>query len=520
MTGSVAENGTRLGAGNPNASSLFTRTAAGFQINQMVWDFGRVRAFAASLDARAEAMKEAATGARAEVLWRVRGTYFRALAAQTQLRVMAANLEARRLTMRQVKALTDSQLRSTLDLSFAELHVAEAEMAQLRAESEVRTAAVELAAAMGETEAREYTLADPGDPAGAVGAGVEEVVREAMEGRAELAALRQQARAATRFADSEKRQGLPMLTATGVAGMFGWRDANLRQRYGALAMNLNIPLFNGGQFKSRAAEADLRAESVRQELREMEVRVAREVRAAWVEGENARRRMALTGKVAPFFTHQVAWRAVVPGDPADPAEVEVHMGPGKHLVSYPLRGGAWRNIVAVEERRRWVEEGWSLRDDPLELRLAFEGFSPRVRDWLERVEDVWLWGLFRHEVARDWFRVLPGGVAGILGDAAHPTLPFLAQGANMALEDAAVMGRCLAASATPAEGFARFEALRWQRTADIVNRSRDNAKRFHNPQLADDAVAVAYVDREWQPESVRRRYDWLFEYGAHSARMP
>lgn len=297
VTGSVAENGTRLGAGNPNASSLFTRTAAGFQINQMVWDFGRVRAFAASLDARAEAMKEAATGARAEVLWRVRGTYFRALAAQTQLRVMAANLEARRLTMRQVKALTDSQLRSTLDLSFAELHVAEAEMAQLRAESEVRTAAVELAAAMGETEAREYTLADPGDPAGAVGAGVEEVVREAMEGRAELAALRQQARAATRFADSEKRQGLPMLTATGVAGMFGWRDANLRQRYGALAMNLNIPLFNGGQFKSRAAEADLRAESVRQELREMEVRVAREVRAAWVEVENARRRMALTGKV-------------------------------------------------------------------------------------------------------------------------------------------------------------------------------------------------------------------------------
>jgi outer membrane protein len=297
MTGSVAENGTRLGAGNPNASSLFSRTAAGFQINQMVWDFGRVRAFAASLDARADAMKEAATGARAEVLWRVRGTYFRALAAQTQLRVMAANLEARRLTMRQVKALTDSQLRSTLDLSFAELHVAEAEMAQLRAESEVRTAAVELAAAMGETEAREYTLADPGDPAGAVGAGVEEVVREAMEGRAELAALRQQARAATRFADSEKRQGLPMLTATGVAGMFGWRDANLRQRYGALAMNLNIPLFNGGQFKSRAAEADLRAESVRQELREMEVRVAREVRAAWVEVENARRRMALTGKV-------------------------------------------------------------------------------------------------------------------------------------------------------------------------------------------------------------------------------
>ena len=106
-----------------------------------------------------------------------------------------------------------------------------------------------------------------------------------------------------------------------------------------------------------------------------------------------------------------------------------------------------------------------------------------------------------------------GGVC-LIGDAAHPTLPFLAQGANMALEDAAVMGRCWAESSSATEAFARFEAVRWQRTADIVNRSRDNAKRFHNPQLADDAVAVAYVDREWEPESVRRRYDWLFEYDA------
>jgi salicylate hydroxylase len=88
----------------------------------------------------------------------------------------------------------------------------------------------------------------------------------------------------------------------------------------------------------------------------------------------------------------------------------------------------------------------------------------------------------------------------------------LAQGANMALEDAAVIGRCLAAAGNPVEAFARFESVRWQRTADIVNRSRDNAQRFHNPQLADDALAVAYVDREWQPESVRRRYDWLFDH--------
>jgi salicylate hydroxylase len=131
-------------------------------------------------------------------------------------------------------------------------------------------------------------------------------------------------------------------------------------------------------------------------------------------------RAALNGKVAPFFTHQVAWRALIPASPDDPAEAEVHMGEGCHLVSYPLRGGTLRNIVAVEERRQWVEEGWNLRDDPLEMRLAFEGFSPRVQGWLEAADSVWLWGLFRHPVAKCWF----GPRAVILGDAAHPTLPF------------------------------------------------------------------------------------------------
>jgi salicylate hydroxylase len=91
----------------------------------------------------------------------------------------------------------------------------------------------------------------------------------------------------------------------------------------------------------------------------------------------------------------------------------------------------------------------------------------------------------------------------------------------MAIEDAAVMAQCLASCADrpqdAATALRRFESLRWQRTADIVNRSADNAKRFHNPRLADPAFAEAYIDSEWDSERVRRRYDWLFEYDALNA---
>ncbi|MEY4983655.1 MAG: hypothetical protein RIR62_1921, partial [Pseudomonadota bacterium] len=222
-------------------------------------------------------------------------------------------------------------------------------------------------------------------------------------------------------------------------------------------------------------------------------------------------RRALAGKVVPFFTHQVAWRALVPCDPSEPAQAEVHMGAGRHLVTYPLRGGRLRNIVAVEERRRWVEEGWSLRDDPVELRLAFESFSPRVRGWLEQVQDVWLWGLFRHDVAREWFRILPQGAVALLGDAAHPTLPFLAQGANMALEDAFVLARSLAETDSIAAGLAAYQAARADRCRRIVAAATANARNYHlSGPLRGIAHAGLRLGGRIAPGLALRKFDWLY----------
>ena len=102
----------------------------------------------------------------------------------------------------------------------------------------------------------------------------------------------------------------------------------------------------------------------------------------------------------------------------------------------------------------------------------------------------------------------------LLGDACHPTLPMLAQGANMAIEDGMVLARCLSANANVAQALSQYEAARVTRTSQIVRRSTEAARRFHNPALGDPAGAAAYVDREWTPEKIEARYGWLFEYDA------
>ena len=229
------------------------------------------------------------------------------------------------------------------------------------------------------------------------------------------------------------------------------------------------------------------------------------------DGLHSLTRAALNGPEVPFFTGQVAWRALIPCTPDAPAEAEVFMGPGRHLVSYPLRGGTLRNIVAVEERRRWTEEGWTLRDDPMDLRAAFERFDPRVRGWLDQVEDPWLWGLFRHEVAAQWGRPLPAGGAAILGDAAHPTLPFLAQGASLALEDAYVLARELDRAQSLQAGLAAYQAARVDRARRAVAAANGNAKAYH---LREPWRGLAHLGLRLSgrlaPGYALSRFDWLY----------
>ncbi|MEP3441450.1 MAG: FAD-dependent monooxygenase [Sulfitobacter sp.] len=219
------------------------------------------------------------------------------------------------------------------------------------------------------------------------------------------------------------------------------------------------------------------------------------------DGIHSRARVALNGPDAGFFTGQVAWRAVVPNrfDHANVAMVT--MGPGRHLVSYPLREGRLINLVAVEERKTWAEEGWNHPDDPANLRAAFDNFGGMARDMIDAVEQPTLWGLHRHPVAEVWH----GGGVALLGDAAHPTLPFLAQGANMALEDAWV----LAQNATALD---RYAALRKPRVKRVIKAAEGNAWRYHlrlGPVRFAAHTALRLGSRI-APRRMLGAFDWLY----------
>ena len=238
------------------------------------------------------------------------------------------------------------------------------------------------------------------------------------------------------------------------------------------------------------------------------------------DGLHSLARGALNGAAAPVFTGQVAWRALIPGEGAhERPVVQVFMGPGRHLVSYPLRGGALRNLVAVEERQRWAAEGWNHHDDPGALRRAFSGFGGPVPDWLQSVREVLLWGLFRHPVAARWHDA--AGRVAILGDAAHPTLPFLAQGANMALEDAAVLAAALSAAGRGGDrvaALARYQAARATRCAAIVRAADRNARAWHlRPPLAPLAHAVLALGGRIAPGLALRRFAWVHDHDATRA---
>jgi salicylate hydroxylase len=230
------------------------------------------------------------------------------------------------------------------------------------------------------------------------------------------------------------------------------------------------------------------------------------------DGVHSRIRGALFGEGRASFTGFVAWRGIVPMDQLPERLRAQHgdnwMGPHGHVVTYPLRRGEILNFVAAVERDDWLVESWSERGTKAEIKADLAPWHADVQTIIDLIDVPYKWALLGREPLPQW----SVGRVTLLGDSCHPTLPFLAQGANMAIEDGMVLARCLAADPDVASALRRYDAARIDRTSRIVRGAADNTGRFHNPRLADPTVAEAIMDREFHPSQVKQRYDWLFEY--------
>ncbi|MFD1381947.1 FAD-dependent monooxygenase [Rhodanobacter aciditrophus] len=235
------------------------------------------------------------------------------------------------------------------------------------------------------------------------------------------------------------------------------------------------------------------------------------------DGIHSKIRELMLGIEAPLFTGQVAWRGTVPVNAIKNVQVQpdatVWAGPNQHVVTYYLKGGELINFVAVEERAEWLQESWRQEGDVKDLRQKFSGWHPEVTEILAACESSFVWALNSRPTLSKW----SDGAVTLLGDACHPMLPFMAQGAAMAIEDAYVLANLLGKGSF-SQAFNDYEAIRKPRVTAIQQLSRENAGLYHmhgglTGQLKLKALSLA---SRYAPSIVHSKLDSVYGYDVTS----
>ena len=286
--------GSRLAAGSLNNSILFPRAAAGATVGQLITDFGRSTNLLASSESQAKAEDQNAAATTAQIVLVVDQAFYNVLETKALVAVAEQTVDSRQLLVDKIKALTDAKLKSELDLSFARVDLARGKLLLLEAHNNYQASLAALSAILGYPDEQDFQLVEEQTAIAAPAPEVLPLIQQALQQRPEVLALQDEVQAAQKFGSAEHDLWRPTVSALGVVGEAPVRDNHIPNWYGAVGVNVNIPIFNGFLFNARAKSADLQTEVNRQKLADLRNNIARDVRTSWQDTARSYERLSVT----------------------------------------------------------------------------------------------------------------------------------------------------------------------------------------------------------------------------------
>jgi outer membrane protein len=294
LTAVEPREGSRIAAGNLNNPIIYERFAYGVTLAQLITDFGRTNNLVATAALRAKAADMNALATAAQIRVAVDQAFYNALQANAELRVAEQTVNARQLVGDQITTLFNNKLKSQLDVSFANANLAQAKLLLLDAHNIYQAALSGLSEVLGYPVQQQFDLVDASGQLTPPPDSVNQLIDQAFNNRPELAAQGYEVQASQRLQKAERDLLLPDIRALGTVGQVPNGAPQLDTWYGAVGVNVNVPIFNGFLYPARSREASIRAQADQERLRDLKNRIANEVRTSWLNNQTAYQRIAVT----------------------------------------------------------------------------------------------------------------------------------------------------------------------------------------------------------------------------------
>jgi outer membrane protein len=297
LTGVDAHEDSRIAAGALNNPIIYQRAAVGTTVSQLITDFGHTTNLVASASLRAKAEDQNAVATKEQVLLAVVQAFYNTLQAHAVLKVAQQTVDSRQVLTDQVSALTKSKLKSDLDLSFANVNLAQAKLLLLDAQNNYQAALANLAAVLGYPSTQNFELVEDTEALTPPPADLDQLVAQAFSIRPELRALDFEYQSSEKFRVAERDQLLPTISALGTVGDTPVRNDHLSSWFGAVGVNIQIPVFNGFLFTAKEHEADLREQATKERILDLRNRISRDVRTSWLDASTSFDRVSVSGQL-------------------------------------------------------------------------------------------------------------------------------------------------------------------------------------------------------------------------------